>query len=115
MIQDVGTSATIDLPDSMKTIDIQGSYILPGFMNAHIHSGYDANNLKEWAKAGVTSVRDVGNLSSSPEDGFNQRDNLMNDTMNARLVAAGPLVTTVGGYGNFPVTSTDDAIEKPRG
>lgn len=115
LIKAVGTSATVEIPDSMKTIDIHGSYILPGFMNAHIHSGYDAGNLKKWAKAGVTTVRDVGNLGSSPQDGFNQRDNLMNDTMNARLVAAGPLVTTVGGYGNFPVSSTDDAIEKTQG
>ncbi len=115
LIKAVGTSTSFELPDSMTTIDLQGAYILPGFINAHIHSGYDANNLKEWAKAGVTSVRDVGNIGSSPQDGFNQRDNLMNDTMNARLVAAGPLVTTVGGYGNFPVNSTEDAIEKTQG
>ncbi len=111
LITSVGTSSTLDIPDGASIIDIQGSYILPGFMNTHVHAGYDANNLKEWAQAGVTTVRDVGNFGSSSEVGFNLRDNLLNDTMNARLVAAGPLVTTIGGYGNLPVSSVNDAIE----
>jgi len=114
-IKSVGTTSTLVVPNGAKIIDVKGSYILPGFINAHVHSGYTASNLKEWAKAGVTSVRDVGNLSTTPEEGFIIRAALLKDTMNARLVAAGPLVTTVGGYGNYPVTSPNDAMQKTQG
>jgi imidazolonepropionase-like amidohydrolase len=84
-------------------------------MNTHVHSGYVEDNLKAWANSGVTTVRDIGNLSSSPGAGFSARNILLIDNKNARLVAAGPLVTTVGGYGNYPVTSPSDAQLKTNG
>jgi imidazolonepropionase-like amidohydrolase len=84
-------------------------------MNTHVHSGYNEDNLKEWARSGVATVRDLGNLTTSPELGFAIRDSLLKDNENSRLVAAGPLVTTVGGYGNYPVTSPDDAEAKVDG
>lgn len=111
-IKSVGTGSSLDIASETEVIDLQGSYILPGLINAHVHSGYVENNLKEWANSGVTTVRDIGNLSSSPEEGFSTRDILLSDNKNARLVAAGPLVTTVGGYGNYPVTSPGDAQQK---
>jgi imidazolonepropionase-like amidohydrolase len=40
------------------------------------------------------------------------RDELITDNRNARLVAAGPLVTTVGGYGNYAVVSPEEAEYK---
>ena len=115
LIQSIGTISSLDVPSGVDIIDLRGSYILPGLMNTHVHSGYVENNLKEWANSGVTTVRDVGNLSSSPEAGFSARDILLTDNENARLVAAGPLVTTVGGYGNYPVTSPSDAQLKTNG
>ena len=115
LITSVGTVSTVEVPYGAKIIDLQGKYILPGFMNTHVHSGYNETNLREWAQTGVTTVRDLGNLNSTPEQGFIDRDNLMKDTMNARLIAAGPLVTTVGGYGNYPVESVADAVEKTQG
>jgi imidazolonepropionase-like amidohydrolase len=115
LIKSVGTTSTLDIPTEAKIIDVQGSYILPGLMNTHVHSGYVENNLKVWANSGVTTVRDIGNLSSSPEQGFSTRNILLIDNKNARLVAAGPLVTTVGGYGNYPVSSPGDAEQKVNG
>jgi len=112
LIKFVGTGSSFDIPSGTEIIDLQGSYILPGLINAHVHSGYVENNLKVWANSGVTTVRDIGNLSSSPEEGFSTRNILLSDNKNARLVAAGPLVTTVGGYGNYPVTSPGDAEQK---
>jgi imidazolonepropionase-like amidohydrolase len=114
-IQAVGTESSLQIPAGATIIDVEGAYILPGLMNTHVHSGYDDDNLKEWAKSGVTTVRDLGNLTTSPELGFSIRDSLLRDNENSRLVAAGPLVTTVGGYGNYPVTSPDDAEAKVNG
>jgi imidazolonepropionase-like amidohydrolase len=110
-IKSVGTDSSINIPTEAEAIDLQGSYILPGFMNTHIHSGYSENNLKEWAKSGITTVRDLGN-STSPVVAFSIRNTLLNNNKNSRLVAAGPLVTTVGGYGNYSVTSSANAEVK---
>lgn len=112
LIKSVGTGYTSDIPSEIEIIDLQGSYILPGLMNTHVHSGYVENNLRVWANSGVTTVRDIGNLTSAPEEGFSTRNILLSDNKNARLVAAGPLVTTIGGYGNYPVTSPGDAEQK---
>ena len=115
LIQSVGTSSTLEIPSGVEIIDIQGSYILPGLMNTHVHSGYVENNLRVWANSGVTTVRDLGNFSTSPAAGFSIRDVLLVNNKNARLVAAGPLVTTVGGYGNYSVSSPLDAQLKING
>ncbi len=111
-ISSVGTESSLDIPKRANVLDVQGTYILPGFMNTHVHTGYDENNLKKWAESGVTTVRDLGNFTYAPKDAFSMRNTLLDNNKNARLVAAGPLVTTVGGYGNFPVTSPADAKEK---
>lgn len=108
-IKAVGTASNLDLPAGAKIINIQGSYVLPGLMNTHIHSGYIESNLRQWANNGITTVRDLGNFSNSPADGFSIRDVLLSNNKNARLVAAGPLVTTIGGYGSYPVASPADA------
>jgi len=115
LIQAVGTNSSLEIPPDAEIIDLQGSYILPGLMNAHVHSGYVENNLRFWANSGVTTVRDLGNLTTSPAAGFSMRDLLLTNNKNARLVAAGPLVTTVGGYGNYSVSSPLDAQLKING
>jgi imidazolonepropionase-like amidohydrolase len=111
-IKSVGTAATLAVPPGARVIDAGGMYILPGFMNTHVHGGYTANNLKEWARSGVTTVRDLGNFSYTPGEAYAMRNTLLKDDHNSRLVAAGPIVTTVGGYGNYPVTSPTDAETK---
>jgi len=108
----VGADSTYSIPENAQVIDASSFTILPGFINAHVHSGHIEANLRAWAYSGVTSVRDLGNLTQSPATGFSIRDQYLLNNMNSRLVAAGPLVTTPGGYGNYAVTSVEDARNK---
>ena len=68
-IMSAGNASGLDIPAGATIIDVDGSYILPGFINSHVHGAFNENNLKEWAKSGVTTVRDVG-TTQSPEEAF---------------------------------------------
>jgi len=117
-IADIGDRDKIDIPAGSEIFDVQGFTILPGFINAHVHHGYNEDNLKAWARSGVTTVRDLG---GNPRNNlFTFRDATLKNLQCARLVAAGPLVTVPNGYpmvpwgapSGLPVTSVDDARKK---
>lgn len=117
----VGAADTFTIPADAQVIDVNGATILPGFINAHVHQGYSAPNLKAWAQGGVTTVRDLG---AHTMDGqwFTRRDALKRDPQNARLVAAGPFITVPGGYPIVPwggngitITSPEEAAQKTEG
>ncbi len=118
LIEDIGTRGNIEIPADAKIINIQGATMLPGFINAHIHNGYNTQNLRAWAQDGVTTVRDLG--GNPQNDLFTFRDEAGGDPHNARLIAAGPMVTVPNGYpmvpwgssSGLPVTSPEDAREK---
>ena len=117
VIVDVGPRDTVSLPDGAQAIELEGATMLPGLINAHVHNAYDRRNLEKWARAGVTTVRDLGAPTGEPY--FATRDRLRADPRYARVVAAGPIVTVPEGYpiagNNFPsltVTSPEDAKEK---
>ncbi len=108
------------IPAGTDLIDAGGAFILPGFVNAHVHKAIQYDNLRQWAAAGVTTVRDVG-AAEPVETVFRFREEVRRDPSCARLVAAGPLVTVPGGYplvpNRFPalaVNSPTDAEEKIR-
>ena len=111
-IKYIGHDSKFTIPENARIVDLTGKTIIPGFINAHVHYGYDATNLKEWAKSGVTTVRDLSNLHLSIHESFALRDELLNDNENARLVAAGPMISAIGGYGNYYVSSPEDARQK---
>jgi len=114
-INQVGKSTDVLIPGNATIIDLEGATILPGFINAHIHDGFNESNLQVWARNGVTTVRDIGANPDLPL--FSTRDDLMTNTENARLVCAGPIVTVPGGYpaapwgsaSAYPVSSVDEA------
>ncbi|MGD8539190.1 MAG: amidohydrolase family protein [Candidatus Aminicenantes bacterium] len=116
-IKDVGHLKKIAIPEGAKVIDVEGHTLIPGFINAHVHKGYNEHNLKTWAKNGVTTVRDLGGNPRNKLFAF--RDRVNEDPKFARLVAAGPMVTVPGGYpkvpwgspSGLPVTSPDEAKE----
>lgn len=113
----VGARTQVQIPTNANVIDVRGATILPGFINAHVHRGFSEQNLKAWAQAGVTTVRDLGTTPTN--DLFTRRDALRRDNLNARLVAAGPMVTVPDGYPMVPwggngltVISPEDATAK---
>ncbi len=117
-IEAAGATGTVSVPPDARIVDLAGSFVLPGFINVHVHNAINTANLKVWARAGVTTVRDVGARESAAAV-FAFRAQAASDPANARLVAAGPIVTVPGGYPmaywNFPalpVTSAEDARTK---
>jgi len=120
-IETVGRTATINVPDGVRILDLEGAAILPGFINAHVHHAFDADKLRTWAREGVTTVRDLGANPELPLASL--RDELNADSQTARLVFAGPIVTVPDGYPTIPwqsasalpCTSVTDARQKIHG
>ena len=75
----VGTENSITIPEEVKRIDAHGMFILPGFIDTHVHimaNGFKledtmynplsfyfyraVNNLKQTINAGITTIRDAG-------------------------------------------------------
>lgn len=117
-ILSVGTASGVSIPHEARVIDAQEGTILPGFINAHVHEGYDESNLEGWAQGGVTTVRDMGS-SRSQQALFAIRDERRAQPKYARLVAVGPFVSVPGGYPEVPwgahaltVASPEDAQQK---
>lgn len=107
-----GPTNSMTIPPNAREINVHGAAVLPGFINAHVHSGFNKINLEIWAHGGVTTVRDLAGPSS-----FAWKDEMAKDPSCALLVAAGPMVSVPGGYpyvpwgspNMLPVTSAADA------
>ena len=112
-IMAAGPSSEIGIPPTARHYDLPGTTILPGFINTHVHNSYRSDNLQLWATAGVTTVRDLGARVSVQWDVL--REFLSEDPLNARILAAGPLVTCPGGYpiagANFSALTVDSVAE----
>lgn len=99
------------IPPGAQIIDLDGAFLMPGFINAHVHNAYDEDNLKEWLKGGVTTVRDLNPHGVS--DYIKSRDTLNKNIKNATIVSASPMLSPVNGYGRGEhVTSAQDAAAK---
>jgi len=114
-IEAVGPRSRVVIPSGSTIIDIRGGTVLPGVINAHVHIRNNMALLKDWARAGVTTVRDVG----GPEN-YAGADENNKDSHSARLVTAGPMISVPGGYPFVPwgnsnmvaVVSPEDAHQK---
>ncbi len=115
-IEAVGSADKITLPKEAEKIDASGKWILPGFIDCHIHLTYPFNDrqyftdtdslatiralnlMDKYLKCGVTSVRDVGSrievmkaLNMAPRMGYENP---------IRLFSCGELITVTGGHGD---------------
>ncbi len=110
--------SNFDVPDDAEVCDLEGQTVIPGIIDAHIHSLSDASNdphqqrenendaltvikaehaLQKALKAGITYVRDLGGcnyydlgLREAEKKGF---------LKGPRMQVAGKLITMTGGHG----------------
>lgn len=109
-IATVGRRSIAGTPDGATLIDVGGGTILPGFINAHVHDAFSASNLRAWARAGVTTVRDEGLIKDGAlGEWLRRRAEWAKDRTAARLVSAGRMITAPKGYGTLHVASVEDA------
>jgi imidazolonepropionase-like amidohydrolase len=91
----VGRAAQFSLPPQVNVINAKGGTIMPGIINAHVHStSNSAVRRVYFLLKGVTAVCDLGSeLDKMPE--FEQDSS---SGPSARGFRAGPIVTAPGGY-----------------
>ena len=98
-----------DLETADQEIDLSGYTVLPGFVDAHVHVAVDDRAFKEdalraWAQNGVTTVRELGMLSTLSQQDYAQwlRGNNQKPEA-AHVVATGKYIDVAGGYGAGPM------------
>jgi imidazolonepropionase-like amidohydrolase len=115
-ILEVGPVEKVKVPEKAQKIDVTGKFVLPGFIDCHIHTTYPFDDIQYFTdtdslatlralhimdmylKSGVTSVRDVGSPVPSMQAlmaaaGYGYIDSI-------RLFACGDLITVTGGHGD---------------
>lgn len=115
-IKEVGPIDKVKIPERARTIDVKGKYVLPGFIDCHIHLTYPLNKvqystdsdslgtlrgihyLTMYHKSGVTAVRDVG----SPVECMQAliAGQSLGYICTSRLFPCGHLITITGGHGD---------------
>ncbi len=103
-----GEAAKVAIPEDATIVDLGGATVLPGFINAHVHHGYVEANLRAWARAGVTTVRDLANLEGDWREGIAWRDARKDTPELARLLIVGPGLKVPNGYGTYAVDSAEE-------
>ncbi len=115
-ITEVGPAANVKIPEKAQKLDVSGKFILPGFIDCHIHTTYPFDDvqyftdtdsvatlrafhmLDMYLESGVTSVRDVGSpVQPMQAITAGQALGYIDAT---RLFACGDLITVTGGHGD---------------
>lgn len=93
------------LPDSIERLPMDGRFILPGFIDSHVHLAYGgapwwvgdslANDLRAQLAWGVVGVQDLG----GPTWTFALRDAIADgELVGPRIAASGPMLTAEGSH-----------------
>ncbi len=111
-----GPAATVRIPKDAVKIDAAGKWILPGFIDCHIHTTYPSDEVQYYTdtdslatlralhvmdmylRSGVTAVRDVGSPVASMQALV--AGQAMGYIDRLRLYPCGDLITVTGGHGD---------------
>ena len=117
-IKAVGPESKVKIPEKAKVIDVSGKYILPGFIDLHVHLTYptstdmfytDSGSLQtiralrfmnKYLRAGVTSVRDVASDMEPMKALVRAEAQRMTKTI--RLFSVGEGITSTGPPASAP-------------
>ncbi len=92
--------------DNIVTIDLKGQYLLPGWINAHVHGVINKPQLNLWLHSGITAVRDMspkGQDFVSLKKEFNENPHL------TTILSTTPIITKPGGYGYVHIDGAEEA------
>ncbi len=113
-IKAVGPAAQVKIPKEAQRIEATGKFILPGFIDCHIHLGTETSRLEyyqdsnslatlralelmnNYLRCGVTAVRDVGSPVETMQALVRAQRNSYIDSI--RLYPCGDLITITGGH-----------------
>jgi imidazolonepropionase-like amidohydrolase len=108
-IAGVGRAGELTVAPDTPTRDVRGNTLLPGFIDAHVHTdGLAADDLKGWPRADVTTIRDLG----GPREMMLARGGEVSasgDPELPRLLVGGPIITVPGGH-PIPVYGLSDEV-----
>jgi imidazolonepropionase-like amidohydrolase len=108
-IEAVGRKDEVLIPAGTPVRDVRGMTILPGFINAHLHTDTVTDaDLTQWTRAGITTIRDLG----GPRSLLVNRSATIATSLDPalpRLLVAGPIVTVPGGH-PIPVYGLNDEV-----
>lgn len=109
----VGPAGAVEIPADAKRYDAAGKYVLPGFIDMHMHFVYPRDGAPDPSKSlstlrglhfmdlyvdsGVTSARDVAGMIE-PMQALEEAQRL-GYIHSLRLHSVGQLITTTGGHG----------------
>jgi imidazolonepropionase-like amidohydrolase len=115
-IKFIGQNQEFSIPPEAEVVDALGGTIMPGIIDAHVHSTSDPAVRRDFLTAGVTAVCDLGSplvdMRQFEQETFGQ-------DLVARGLKAGPILTAPGGLPdavlhanlNYEVASPDEARE----
>jgi imidazolonepropionase-like amidohydrolase len=123
LIRAVGLISSLGSPDStVKEIDAGGGYILPGFVDTHVHLAFEGINIardmatpfslrfyrsvqymRRTLEAGITSVRDAGGSDVGIKQAVEEHV-----VLGPRIQISIMPLTITGGHGDFWMRSGDE-------
>lgn len=100
-----------------NVIDMTGQYVLPGFINAHVHlfgypDGFNKQEMQKWIRAGFTTLRDEGvHTRHTTEDAVRFRDECAKDPSLPTLHVCGRFISGPNGYGGLSSICVEDEAQ----
>ncbi|TNC28197.1 amidohydrolase [Amycolatopsis alkalitolerans] len=82
----VGTDADVDIPDEAELIDAAGSWVLPGFLDAHVHLGVHEEG-EGWSGNDTNEMTDPNGARFRAIDGIDPSDVGFDDALSGGVTS----------------------------